>query len=288
MKVSISYRNGLGEVYKSDSESSVSADALSSPRKGMALAALFRVRLDLLETQGLRIDIYWYTTEVDSQTNIVPVDDFSENPIDIPAIGLSKGRIWQILDPEDLENVQSIDIDDKWHIERYDDILVNDTLFKKQREYWLGKKAEDDAMGLQVTDLHARIRQAHPTWSDAEIAASYGFPRSLWLKQVASASDQVASGERDGSGDFYRMLVDERRRFPGRSLVETLDALNSQGEIVSYNQIQALWSEASLEAGLSDDPRGERIIEEEAVDVLPDERDIEMADKYDFGDIDIL
>lgn len=195
MQIVIEWKDGLVEVVStSGGETGLSTDVNAQGRAGArAMATMARVRLDLLEEEGLRIDFWWYSTVRDGSTasTRMGVGDIGEG-MAIPNLNLEPGRVLRIIDRDQLEDVVTISIDGKWRVRRYGDALVNETKFEEQCLYWLGKEASKLPFIQRVTTLHRMISHAHRGWDEGEVAESFGFPYSVW--------ERIKADEMSGSG----------------------------------------------------------------------------------------
>ena len=195
MEIAIEWKNGLVEIVNtSGGETGLSSDVNAQGRVGArAMAVMARVRFDLFEEEGLRIDFWWYSTTLDRSTASTRMGegDIGEG-MAVPDLNLEPSRVLRLVDRDQLNDVVSISIDGKWRIRRYGDALVNETRFEEQRLYWLGDEVSDLPIIQQVTLLSEKIRHAHRDWGDEEVSASIGIPRSVWER--IEADEASSSG----------------------------------------------------------------------------------------------
>lgn len=188
MEIVIEWNNGLVEVVStSGGETGLSSDVNARGRAGVgAMAVMARVRFDLFEEEGLRIDFWWYSTVRDRSTASTRMSsgDIGEG-MEVPNLNLEPSRVLRLIDPDQLEDVVSISVDDKWRIRRYDDVLVNETKLDAQCLYWLGKEGTDLPIVRRVSLLRDAISHAHSEWDEKTIAESCGYPYSAWIKIVS-------------------------------------------------------------------------------------------------------
>ena len=191
MEIAIEWKNGLVEIVNtSGGETGLSSDVNAQGRVGArAMAVMARVRFDLFEEEGLRIDFWWFSTILDRSTASTRMGegDIGEG-MAVPNLNLEPSRVLRLVDRDQLDDVVSISIDGKWRIRRYGDALVNETRFEEQRSYWLGDEVSDLPIIQQVTLLSEKIRHAHRDWGDEEVSASIGFPHSAWERIEADAA----------------------------------------------------------------------------------------------------
>ena len=187
MEIVIEWRDGIVEVV---SVSETDAGLASGARPAAVMA---RVRLDLFEEEGLRVDFWGYSAVLDRYTQLTRMGagDIGEG-MDIPNLNLVPGRVLRLIDADQLGDVVSITVDRRWRIRRYGDALVNETRFEEQRSYWLGDEVSDLPIIQQVTLLSEKIRHAHRDWGDEEVSASIGIPHSAWER--IEADEASSSG----------------------------------------------------------------------------------------------
>ncbi len=195
MEIAIEWKNGLVEIVNtSGGETGLSSDVNAQGRVGArAMAVMARVRFDLFEEEGLRIDFWWYSTILDRSTASTRMGegDIGEG-MAVPDLNLEPSRVLRLIDRDELDDIISISIDGKWRIRRYGDALVNETRFEEQRSYWLGDEVSDLPIIQQVTLLSEKIRHAHRDWGDEEVSASIGIPHSAWER--IEADEASSSG----------------------------------------------------------------------------------------------
>ncbi len=177
MRIDVLYADGLRESYATASESALTANSIvGAPLCSAgttALAAMLRPRLDLVESEGLRVDVYWYSTAVDAGTARTETDEFGID--ELANLNLEPGRVWQILPPEDMVEVEEVDIDGSCALRRVGPDLTDmarlgreldalagampgssladrvDTLFEAERRAWPGLDEEGLLARMGVT-----------------------------------------------------------------------------------------------------------------------------------------
>ena len=186
MEIVIEWRDGIVEVV---SVSETDAGLASGARPAAVMA---RVRLDLFEEEGLRVDFWGYSAVLDRYTQLTRMGagDIGEG-MDIPNLNLVPGRVLRLIDADQLGDVVSITVDRRWRIRRYGDALVNETKLDAQTLYWLGMEGMALPIVQRVMLLDERIRHAHRDWGDEEIAELCGFPYLAWERIMRDE----ASGE---------------------------------------------------------------------------------------------
>ena len=204
MEIVIEWRDGVVEVVStSGGETGLSSDVNAQGRPGArAMAVMARVRFDLFEQEGLRIDFWWYSNTRDRTTasTRMGAGDIGEG-MDIPNLNLEPSRVLRLIDPDQLGDVMSIDVDGRWRIRRYGDVLVNETRLDAQALYWLGKEGVDLPIIQRAMLLDERIRHAHRNLGEEEIAELCGFPYPVWERIVGDhvANAAPRAGGRSGT-----------------------------------------------------------------------------------------
>jgi hypothetical protein len=230
VRIEVTYDDGLVEMHRTDGESALTSDALVRAdrpgRREGALGTMMAVRLDLLESEGLRVDVWWWGTDRDPGA--------SPGSRGLPELSFEPGRTWRVVSPELMTKVTSVDIDGVRRVERQEGFLVDLTRFRDAQRFWLGSR-QADAVVDQVVALHERIRQAHPSWDDGRVCAEYGY-RPEAYRSIAAAHRTSAS---EGQVDDVRHLVEGyRSEHPGAGVGEVMDAL-----AVSSEELSEVWKE---------------------------------------------
>lgn len=242
MRVEVAYEDGLIEVFRTEGESALTSASLLG-REGRAAgssvpAALLRVRLDLLESEGLRVDLWWYGPGGGPGAPTTPMGSFGVE--EAPELTLEDGRVWRLVPPSEIGRVISVEVDGTRVAERQAGHLVDLVRLESQTRFWLGDTAGSSVVD-RVNALHERIRQAHPDWDDGRVAAEYGYP--------VEAYRAVAARGGPGEGaDAVAHLADWVRDHPGATAG---DALSDPG--VPDGAVTAHWAEARALAGAGGD-----------------------------------
>lgn len=198
MEIVIEWRDGLIEVVRTSEDETGAGSAMNAQGRAKAMATMARVRFDLFEEEGFRIDFWRYSAVRDRSTASTRMHegDLGEG-LEVPNLNLEPCRVLRLIDRDQLDGVVSITVDDKWRIRRYGDELINETMFEEQCLYWLGKDVLDLPLTHRVVSLHERIREAHWDWSDKEIAESYGYPESVWARLAEDEASERERNDRD-------------------------------------------------------------------------------------------
>lgn len=243
MKIIIEWKNGLVEIVStSGGETGLSTDVNAQGRPGArAMAMMARVRFDLFEQEGLRVDFWWYSTIVDRATasTRMGVGDIGEG-LGVPNLNLEPSRVLRLIDRDQLEDVVSITVDSNWRIRRYGDVLINETKFEAQCGYWLGSEASNKPHVRRVKLLDERIRLAHADWDDEKISEACGYPCSAWKDIIA---DEVL-GAGDGAAIDVGAVIDRaRRRDPEASMAAIFSSIKAEGVDMSWDVFAETWED---------------------------------------------
>ena len=189
MEIVIEWRDGLVEVVNV-------SEASAGLGPGARTAAMMsRVRLDLFEEEGLRVDFWGYSALRDRTTPLTRMGagDLGEG-MDIPDLNLEPGRVLHLIGADQLDDVVSITVDRRWRIRRYGDALVDETKLDAQTLYWLGAEGMALPIVQRVMLLDERIRHAHRDWDEENIAELCGYPYPAW--------ERILRDEASGAGDW--------------------------------------------------------------------------------------
>ena len=201
MRIDVLYADGLRESYATASESALTANSIvGAPLCSAgttALAAMLRPRLDLVESEGLRVDVYWYSTAVDAGTARTETDEFGID--ELANLNLEPGRVWQILPPEDMVEVEEVDIDGSCALRRVGPDLADMERFSRELDTLAGAMPGSSLVDRMAVLFDAE-RRAWPRLDEEGILARMGVSKGSldWARAVRTES---IAGEAEGSGD---------------------------------------------------------------------------------------
>lgn len=231
MRIEVTYEDGLVEMHRTEGESSITSDALVRTdrpgRREGALGTMLAVRLDLLESEGLRVDVWWWGTDRGSGA--------APKSTGLPELSFEPGRTWRVISPELMDKVVAVDIDGVRRVERQEGFLVDLTRFRDAQRFWLGSR-NTDAVVDQVVALHDRIRQAHPSWDDGRVCAEYGYRLEAYRAIAAAQRSSSNEAQVDNAG---RLLEGYLSEHPGAGVGDVMDALG-----VSSEELAQVWENA--------------------------------------------
>lgn len=215
MNIVVRYANGMVEEFDTNALTSPDPFRGSSGDFQANICTDVQVRLDLLEAEGLRIDVYWYDTLADRLTRRVrlgPDGTSAEVDGDGGGAGLVTGvlnrqlaGVLYVIDRAELEDIDEVEIDGKVALRKVAGGLVDQILFDKQVACYMGRRTDDSMVDL-IQQLHERVRAAHQDWDDGEIAASYGIGLGTYLRfcGAKAALDELESHHADSEERLAR------------------------------------------------------------------------------------
>ncbi len=189
MRIDVLYADGLRESYATASESALTANSIvGAPLCSAgttALAAMLRPRLDLVESEGLRVDIYWYSTAVDAGTARTETDEFGID--ELANLNLEPGRVWQILPPEDMVEVEEIDIDGSCALRRVGPDLADMGKLRRELDTLAGAMPGSSLVD-RVAVLFDAERRAWPALDEESLLARMGVSEASleWVRAIRS------------------------------------------------------------------------------------------------------
>lgn len=201
MRIDVLYADGLRESYATASESALTANSIvGAPLCSTgttALAAMLRPRLDLVESEGLRVDVYWYSTAVDAGTARTETDEFGID--ELANLNLEPGRIWQILPPEDMVEVEEVDIDGACALRRMGPDLADMGKLRRELDTLAGAMPGSSLVD-RVAVLFDAERRAWPALDEEGLIARMGVSRAS-LEWVQTVREERTDGGSEGFGD---------------------------------------------------------------------------------------
>ena len=206
MRIDVLYADGLRESYATASESALTANSIvGAPLCSVgttALAAMLRPRLDLVGSEGLRVDVYWYSTAVDAGTARTETDEFGID--ELANLNLEPGRVWQILPPEDMVEVEEVDIDGSCALRRVGPDLADMARLGRELDTLAGAMPGSPLVD-RVAALFDAERRAWPSLDEERLLARMGVSEASleWVRAIRSEpSPEKSEGSSDESKGF--------------------------------------------------------------------------------------
>jgi len=276
VRIRIGYQNGLEETYATSDEGAITSNSLAGSRDVISIpthcfATLMRVRWDLFQEEGLRVDVWWYSTARSDQTGSTADDEIAPGAA-IPHLNFEFGRVWRILDRDMMEGVEFIEVDGTRRISRHGDVLVDESRFQAQLRYWCGRAAEHEAVPTQIIMLRAALLAAHPDWDDERIAEKMGYP--VAAVERALADERFAA---KGSGgevlpiDYEQMVATALKEDPTLDQPGVMARLNEVADVISWDDLRLCWDGARARVGLPPSGVGRMTSAEDDWESLPDD-----------------
>ncbi|MEE1274444.1 MAG: hypothetical protein UHI81_08075 [Olegusella sp.] len=201
MRIDVLYADGLRESYATASESALTANSIvGAPLCSVgttALAAMLRPRLDLVGSEGLRVDVYWYSTAVDAGTARTETDEFGID--ELANLNLEPGRVWQILPPEDMVEVEEVDIDGSCALRRVGPDLADMARLGRELDTLAGAMPGSPLVD-RVAALFDAERRAWPSLDEERLLARMGVSEAS-LEWVRTVREERTDGGSEGFGD---------------------------------------------------------------------------------------
>lgn len=204
MLIGIEYKNGRVKEFDPNTYTSNEAMAGASRGTGGAKNAVteFDLRLDRIEEDGLRLNIYWHDT-VNNKGQMQLEDVFTlegEHAV-IDVASRRPGCTIMVANKRTLEQISSIRVHYAGGAEQVawrqgsGDWLIKGTLFNAQRVLSY-TDATTTSINAQAVSVFRYLRAAHPSLSDAEICSMMGYPEDAYREIRAEESAQVVAESR--------------------------------------------------------------------------------------------
>lgn len=203
MRIAIYYQTG--KIVEFNTETFCSADPFSG-NGGSNITTEFALRLDLLESEGLMLHIYWHNTIVDEQTARSVDPTVSER--EVPHAGREPGRFVRLVSEEELEDIAKIEVDGEMVVWRQGADLINAIKFYNQ-ELLCYSDAQTASVNERVIGIYEYLKRAHPLSTDEEIAHMFGYPISAVRRIQEEELAQMEPDEEDEEEESVSTSVDE-------------------------------------------------------------------------------
>jgi|GEM_PF-2959748 len=273
MNIVVRYANGMVEEFDTNTLTSPDPFRRSVRDCQANICTDVQVRLDLLEAEGLRVDVYWYDTLADRLTRRVRLNPDGTS-VEVDGDGAGTGLVTDVLnrqlagvlyvvDRTELEDIDEVEIDGKVALRKVAGGLVDQILFDKCVACYMGKHTDDSMVDL-IQQLHERVRAAHQDWDDGEIAASYGIGLGTYLRfcGAKAALDELESHHAEGEERLTRACVAAMAEDPSVAPVGVAGLTGA-----SLPEVMRVWERARNQA---DDEDGQALapVKEDRIDPL--------------------
>lgn len=251
MRIVVYYQNGVPDEF--NTETFTTPEPFKEKTTGNNVATEFKLRTDLLATEGLRLDVYWYSTIVDSATRKVFLPEAQR---EIPVAGRELGRVLYLVSKAELRHVSKIVVDGETVIWRQGGDLINGIAFRQQEALCF---SDGGAAGInaKAAEMFEYLKAANPTMPDAEICRMFGFTHSA----------------------YQRIIEDEGAQAPRRR-----DGLPTVPEIPAAPDVEAYIGDNALDAGVTPE---QRELDAELARVVKEDASVaEVEDEEPAEDID--
>lgn len=200
MIIAIEYKNGRMKEF--DTSSFTTTNAMSAGDKtARNVMTELDLRLDLVETVGLRLDFYWYDAAPQGERVEIPgLMDSKGNPVCLTAASRRLGTSVLLCSQGGIEQISRIivqrangTVDALWR-QGSGDWLINGAKFEAQRVLSY-TDATVTSMNSQAVFVFRYMKKANPRMTDEEICRLIGYPleayREIQLDEAKNAEDVV-------------------------------------------------------------------------------------------------
>ncbi|MCL2605838.1 MAG: hypothetical protein FWD93_00965 [Coriobacteriia bacterium] len=190
MRVKVYWQNGKIQRFDLSRYQSESPD-------DKTIATEYSLRLDELEKEGLRVDIFRYGSKSKSEIE----HNMYGSKIKLTeaqfAPGLTGFTIGLII-PQELSEIVRIDVDGIKVVWRFGEHLINGIKFYGQLEMYLGDNP--GSFNSNAVVLFERMKSVYPRATDKELAAMMGLPYKAWSKILECEMLEGFDDEEVGTG----------------------------------------------------------------------------------------
>lgn len=212
MIIAIEYKSGRMKEF--DTSSFTTTNAMSAGDKtARNVMTELDLRLDLVETVGLRLDFYWYDAAPQGERVEIPgLMDSKGNPVCLTAASRRLGTSVLLCSLGGIEQISRIivqrangTVDALWR-QGSGDWLINGAKFEAQRVLSY-TDANVTSMNSQAIFVFRYMKKANPDMTEEEICSLIGYPldayKEIQLDEAKNAEDAVGGKliESDDGGD---------------------------------------------------------------------------------------
>lgn len=236
MIIAIEYKNGRMKEF--DTSSFTTTNAMSAGDKtARNVMTELDLRLDLVETVGLRLDFYWYdATPQGERVEIPGLMDSKGDPVCLTSASRRLGTSVLLCSREGIKRISRIivqrangTVDALWR-QGSGDWLINGAKFEAQRVLSY-TDANVTSMNSQAIFVFKYMKKANPTMTDEEICRLIGYPleayKEIQLDEAKNAMDVV-------NADLIESEADNS--FQSAHDSDTLDPDDSSGGDPSFGK----------------------------------------------------
>lgn len=209
MIIAIEYKGG--RVKEFDTSAFTATNAMSAGDKtARNVMTELDLRLDLVDTVGLRLDFYWYdATPQGERVDIPGLMDSKGDPVSLTAAARRLGTSVLLCSREGIKQISRIivqrangTVDALWR-QGSGDWLINGAKFEAQRVLSY-TDSNVSSMNSQAVFVFKYMKKANPSLTDAEICELIGYPLDAYMEiqlDEAKNAEEVADAELIGMED---------------------------------------------------------------------------------------
>lgn len=212
MLIVIEYKDGRIKEFDPNAFTSTKALTVASKQPQNVMTE-FDLRLDLLEKDGLRLDIFWYDTSLDIGTvDLAGTVDENGRPVQAKRAARKVATSILLINKYALKNVSRIivqragsQVTAAWR-QGEGDWLILGAKFDAQRVQTYTDPSTSSA-NAQAVNVFRYLKRANPTMGDAEISTLMGYPLDAirYIQESESAQLEAIQGADEDEGN----LVDD-------------------------------------------------------------------------------
>lgn len=209
MIIAIEYKGGRMKEF--DTSAFTATNAMSAGDKtARNVMTELDLRLDLVDTVGLRLDFYWYdATPQGERVDIPGLMDSKGDPVSLTAAARRLGTSVLLCSREGIKQISRIivqrangTVDALWR-QGSGDWLINGAKFEAQRVLSY-TDSNVSSMNSQAVFVFKYMKKANPSLTDAEICELIGYPLDAYMEiqlDEAKNAEEVADAELIGEDD---------------------------------------------------------------------------------------
>lgn len=189
MRVAVYYQSGKIDEFNTETFCSNEPFKHEAAR-GCNITTEFQLRLDLLSTEGLRLDVFWYNTVIDGATTktSLPGEDRA-----IYHAGREPGRIVRLVSPKELYDIAKIVVDGEMVVWRQGTELINGIKFSAM-ELLCFTDRSSTSINSKVCGIFDYLKNANPELPDEAITQLFGYSYRAYLQILHDEGANLPDG----------------------------------------------------------------------------------------------
>jgi len=205
MKITVYYQSG--KIDEFDTQNFCAPEPFKA--EGMNITTEFQLRLDLLQTEGLLLEIFWYDAHISSDSVSTSNDEVGAK---IPHALRTRGRRVRLVSLRELSDIAKIACNGELLVWRQGSELINGIKFFGQEILCFSNAATTSINGKAVA-IFEYLQKSHPGLPDENIAEMMGYSKAaideIMADETANSLFEEDSFEMDETSDNAGEIIED-------------------------------------------------------------------------------